>query len=219
MADFNLIPESYLRAQILRRRMKWFGIAVAALVCLVALARLLVGWGIQTESRAAQRLETESRTLVQAKSSADDYRQQIQTVERKLKALEDLRGRNRLPRLFNALDAAYQSGVWFDAIRYYRSEVGVAGNSEGAPGAAAAASTNAVAPGAPGQSRGFEQRVELSGHALSHLLVAEYIRALGRQPGVTDVRLLSTNLRTSANAQMVDFRVSLLCDEQPVRQP
>jgi Fimbrial assembly protein (PilN) len=224
MAEFDLIPSDYAQNRVLRRRVKWFAAALVAIVCLVAFARLALALVTRFENGEVARLQKEGQISAQAKARADEYRQQKLAAEKRLNELDDLMGRDRVRLFLSATDAAYLNGIWFDAIRYYRGETLPTGSLDALPGGARAGiivvpKENVPTPGSIAQARGIEQHVELVGHALNHSRVAEFMRALGRQPGIADVRLLDTGLRTYTNAQVVDFKLTLLVDEKARRQP
>lgn len=224
MAEFDLIPREYARSQALRRQLKWFAVALVAILCLAALTRLGLALVIGTETATVARLRKDGEIAAQSRAQAEAYLQQKRTVEQQLKALDDLRGRDRLRLFLAAVDAAYLNGIWFDAIRYYRSDTLPTGNLDALPGGARAGiivvpKENLPVPGAPPRPPGIEQHVELVGHALNHSLVAEFMRALARQPGIADVRLLDTGLRSYTSALVIDFKLALLVDDSTGRRP
>ncbi len=223
MAEFDLIPTEYAQGQVLRRRMKWFLVALASIACLVGLARLGLALATGFETGETARLRKQAQLSAQAKAKVEEYRQMKLAAENQLKALDELRGRDRLSLFLGAIDAAYLNGVWFDAIRYYRSETLPAGKLDALAGGTHAGiivvpKENVPVAGAPARTPGIEQHVELVGHALNHSLVAEFMRALGQQPGIVDVRLLDTGLRSYSNALVVDFKLLLLVDDKAGRR-
>lgn len=224
MANLDLTPKDYVRSQVLRRRMKWLVWALLLLAGMVVAARLALGFLARSESLAVVQLQEKGQLVAQAQAKGEEYRKQKQVVEKQLTALDELRGRDRLRLFLSALDAAYLNGIWFDAIRYYRSETIPTGNLDALPGGARAGiivvpKENVPVPGAAPRPQSIEQRVELLGHALSHSQVAEFMRALGRQPGIADVRLVDTGLRAYTSTLVIDFKLSLLVDDKAGRQP
>jgi hypothetical protein len=223
MAEFDLIPQDYAQGQVLRRRLKRFAFVLLAMVLLAALARQGLALAIRFENRAVTRLRGESQAAVQARARADAYRQQKLVVEKQLNTLDELRGRDRVRLFLSAMDAAYLNGVWFDEIRYYRDATLPTGKLDSLPGGTnsriiVVPKENVPAADSAAQVRGIEQHVELVGHALNHTLVADFMRALGSQPGIADVRLLDTGLRDYGTAQVIDFRLSLLVDDKAGRR-
>lgn len=219
MAEFDLIPKDYARSQALRRWVKWFALVVALIVAFVALARLGLALAIRSESGELARLRSQDAIAAQAKASADAYRQQKQLAEKQLRALDELRGRDRVRLFLHAMDAAYLNGIWFDEIRYFRGETVATGNLNALPGGANSGiivMPKESQPGADAAARagGIEQHVGLFGHALNHSLVAQFMRALGSQPGIADVRLQDTGLRAYTTATVIDFKLSLQVDDK-----
>jgi len=221
MAEFDLIPKEYAQTQLLRRRVKGFAIALASMLVIVALAWLGLALATQVESAKVARLQKEGQISAQARAKADEYRAQKLTAEKQLSALDELRGRDRVMLLLSAIDAAYLNGVWFDEIRYFRGEALPTRSLNALPGDSRAGIIvvpKEPAPGSAPQASGIEQHVELSGHALNHSVVAQFMRALGSRPGIADVRLLDTGLRNYARVQVIDFKLSLLVDEKAGRR-
>jgi len=223
MAEFDLIPPDYARGQVLRRQLKWFVVVLASIACVAAVARLGLALATGFENREIARLRKQSDLMAQARAKVDGLRQLKLAAEKQLNALDELRGRDRLRLFLGAIDAAYLNGVWFDAIRYYRSDMLPTGNLDALPGGAHAGivvvpKENLALAGAPARPARIEQHVELIGHALNHSMVAEFMRALGRQPGIVDVRLLDTGQRAYANALVIDFKLLLLVDDKAGRQ-
>lgn len=224
MAEFDLIPKDYAQSQQLRLRLKRFAAALVGVVVFVALARLGLVFAAQSATGAVAHLRNQGQISAQAKAAADAYRQEKLVAEKQLAALDDLRGRDRLRLFLRALDAAYLDGIWFDDIRYYRSETLLSGNLDALPGGGRAGiivvpTENPAAVKSAAQARGIEQQVALAGQALNHSRLAEFMRALGGQPGIADVRLLDTGLRAYANALVIDFKLSLLVDDRAGRRP
>ena len=219
MAELDLIPADYLQRQVLRRRLRRFVAAIVAIGCLAGLAKLALQVGIATEKAEAARLQTEAQLWAQGRAKIDEYRSRKLAAEKQLAALDELRGRDRLRLLLNALDAAYVDSVWLDEIRYYRGEPPSTAALDTVPGGVRSGIV-VVQEGVPASStRGIEQRVGISGHAVNHAMVAQFMRKLERQPGIADVSLLDTAPRAYPNALVIDLKLSLLVDEKARGRP
>jgi hypothetical protein len=68
--------------------------------------------------------------------------------------------------------------------------------------------------GAEPPPAGIEQRVEIVGHATNHTRLAEFMRSLGSQPGIVEVRLLDTALGSYSGNPVIDLTLMLLVDEK-----
>jgi hypothetical protein len=210
MADIDLIPKQYVLRRVLQRRLKWLVAALVALGCLVGVARAALLWASSDENQQIARLRKNELDTAQSKARMQDYQQQKAVAQKQLEALADVRGRGRINLLFEALDAAYLSGVWFDEIRTFRTAGGAVRTAAvAAPAPAQAAATPASASASIPAGARTEQRVELVGHAIDHMRLASLINRLGALPSVTDVQLVDTNARAYSTATVIDFNVSL----------
>ncbi len=215
MSEFDLIPPDYARGRILRRHLKTFALALASVAGLAALAWLGLHSLIAAENGKAARLQQATRLTAQGEAAAQEYRQRKQAAERQLEALDELRGRDRVRVLVRAIDAAYVEGVWLDAMKFYRREILPAdGARAGAvqPGRARPVAPNAAPGGASPPA--IEQYAEIAGHAVNHSALAEFLRRLGHQPGLADVRLIDSGMSEHAEAAAIDARISLLIDDK-----
>ena len=217
MADIDLIPAAYLKRQLVERLVTRFLIAAIAAAVLVGAARVALYRAIASETATIARLQKAVEIYSQTEAKADGYRQQRKISETQLSHLDELRGRDRLKVLLQAIDAAYSPSIWFDELRFSRRENLTTSTLK--PLAGGAGSTvlvipkeNVPVPGAAAGRPSIEQRAEIVGHATDHTRLAEFMRSLSSQPGITDVRLLDTGLRTYTTTQVIDLSLTLLID-------
>ncbi len=222
MADIDLIPAAYLKRQLVQKHVRRFLVATVAAAALVGGVRLALNHAIVSETATVARLTKAAEVYSQTEARADGYRQQRELGEKRLSQLDELRGRDRLRILLQAVDSAYSPSIWLDELRFLRRENLPTGTLN--PGAASTASTvlvipkeNVPVPGAAANRPSVEQRVEIIGHATDHTRLADFMRSLGAQPGIADVRLLDTGLRTYANTQVIDLSLTLLIDDRQGR--
>jgi len=224
VADVDLIPADYSKAQLVRRRARQLLIACVSVVVAVGAARLALNQVMSFEKLSIARLEKEGLRSAQSKAEADKYRQQKLLAEKQLAELDELRGRDRLRLLLQAIDAAYSDSVWFDELRFFRrDQVLPSGNMSSLPGGAHSGiivvpRQNVPVSGAAPPLAGIEQRVEIIGHATNHTRLAEFMRSLSNQPGIADVRLLNTGLGSYGNSPVINLTLMLLVDDK-VRKP
>ena len=222
MADVDLIPADYSKAQLVRRRVRQLLIACVSVVVVVGVARLALNLVMSSEKLNIARLEKEGQLSARSKAEADNYRQQKLLAENQLAELDELRGRDRLKLLLQAIDAAYNDSVWLDELRFFRRDPVPSvptGNMSSLPGGARSGiivvpRQNVPVSGAAPPSAGIEQRVEIVGHATNHTRLAEFMRSLSNQPGIADVRLLNTGLGSYGNSPVIDLTLMLLVDDK-----
>jgi hypothetical protein len=212
MAELDLIPADYAQRQSLRRQLKRFAAALAVVGCSLGLARSAVHLLTLAEKSQVARLQEQERALAQTKAKVEDYRSRKLATEKQLMALDELRGRDRLRLFLKAVDAAFVENVWFDEMRYYRREILPPGNVDFQP-------KNLPKPPATGKEPEIEQRVEIVGHAINHVTLAEFMRRLEGQPGIADVSLVDTRPRAYPNALVIDLKLWLLIHEKVRGRP
>jgi hypothetical protein len=215
VADIDLIPAAYLKRRLVERQVRRFLIVAIVMAALVGGARVALNRALASETATVARLQRAVEIYSQTEARADGFRLQRKIAETRLTQLDELRGRDRLKVLLQAVDTAYSPSIWLDELRYLRRE--------NAPAAAtpvtAAGSTLLVIPkdnpAAAANRRNFEQRVEIVGHAIDHTRLADFMRTLSSQPGIADVRLLDTGLRSYTNTQVIDLSLTLLIEDRP----
>lgn len=206
MSEMDLIPGDYRQGLGRRRLVRHFMVACIVVLGCIGLARMLLTYLIWRENVQVVHLEQQKQVSEQNKSRTEAYRQQKQVTEQQLAALDKLRGRDRVARFLQAIDNAYSEGVWFDSVRFMRRH-GTGSTLANVPGAAAS------------QPLEINQGAEMVGHAISHSKLAEFMRNLGSQPGVADLRLIDTGTRNYTAMQVVDFNLALQIKEKAQERP
>lgn len=218
MADIDLIPTAYLKRQLVERHLRRFLIVAIAVVALVGAARVALNRAIASETATVARMAKAVEIYSQTEAKADAYREQRKIGETRLSLLDELRGRDRLKILLLAIDTAYSPSIWLDELRFTRREnLPTAALKPQPGGVLVIPQGNAPAPGGAAGRPSVEQRVEIVGHAIDHTRLAEFMRSLSAQPGIADVRLLDTGLRTYTNTQVIDLSLTLLIDDKAGR--
>lgn len=211
MGEMDLIPGDYRQNLIRKHRTRHFVVACVLLLVGIGLARGLLTYLIWRENVQVVRLEQQDNILQQQEARTASYRQQKQVTEQQLAALDELRGRDRVANFLKAIDHAYSDGIWFDSVHFMRQSK--SGALDNLPGA-----TNANITVVPEDTRqDSDLTVDILGHAINHSLLAEFMRELGAQPGIADLRLIDTGLRSYTTTQVVDFNLALQMGKQPVQ--
>jgi len=214
MSEFNLIPADYAREQALWRRLRWAMASFILLCCLIVLARSALGLLVAGEKEQLAQLQAKKRLWQENKARTQKYASEALATEKQLLALDELRGREHLRLFLEALDSAYVDKVWFDEIKYYRRE-NLPAASAPATGTArtvptAVAQKSAVLPVA----QRVEQRVGMTGHAMNHVTLAEFMRKLESEPAVAELALIDTSPRSYPNGIVIDFKLGLLVERK-----
>lgn len=217
MGDMDLIPDDYRHHLDLRRTIRNFIAACVVVLACIGLIKMLLTYLIWRENVQVVRLEQQEQVLQNNKSRTEEFRQQKQVTEQQLAVLNELRGRDRVAFFLQAIDGAYAEGVWFDSLRFMRrSSTGTLDNVPGAVNTGIiVVPANAETP----QSLEVNHGAEIVGHAMSHSMLAEFMRKLGTQASVADLRLIDTGTRNYTTMQVVDFNLALQVSEKAQAQP
>jgi len=213
MADIDMIPREYRDGVRVRRTLRLAGIGLALVVAAGALGGIGLRWRTAALERGIAALQASA-----TQAQADSMRDAQQQAERMRKAqdlavLRTLRRKGELTALAEGLDAALGDGIWLTELRVERDIQALSG----AAAAAAAADTAAnegveaftvpgAAPAARTQTWHLRSSLELSGQATSYGAVTGFLSALGRQPGIAGLRLVSSS--AAAGGGTIDFRAT-----------
>lgn len=211
-----MIPGDYRQGRSGRRLLRRFIVACVVVLCCIGLSRMLLGYLIWRENVQVVRLEQQEQVVEQNKARAEEFRQQKQVTEQQLAALNKLRGRDRVALFLRSIDNAYIEGVWLDSLHFMRRR---GTGSLQAPGAVNSGIIVVQKGAETAESLQMNLGVEMIGHAMNHTRLAEFMRNLGKQSTVADLRLIDTGTRNYTNFQVVDFNLSLQLDEKVQEQP
>src|SRR5471032_1394694 len=82
VADVDLIPADYSKAQLVRRRVRQLLIACVSIAAVVGVARLALNQAVSFEKLSIVRLEKEGQISTRSKAEADNFRQQKLLAEK-----------------------------------------------------------------------------------------------------------------------------------------
>jgi uncharacterized protein YegJ (DUF2314 family) len=211
MGDMDLIPEDYRQNLGMRRMVHGFIVACVLVILVIGLAKALITYLTWRENVQVTNLEQQEQVSQSNRSKAEEYRQQKQVTEQQLAALNELRGSDRVKTFLYVIDHAYSDGVWFDNLRFMRLSTTGTETLANTPGAANAGIT--VVPNDV-TSLEVNHSAEIIGHAMSHSMLAEFMRKLGADPNVADLRLINTGTRSYTTMQVIDFNLNLQMNEK-----
>ncbi len=203
----DLIPGDYRQNRGLHSLVNKFILSCVLAMCLVGLTRMLLTYLIWRENVQVVRLEQQEQISEQNKSKSETFRRQMEVTQLQLTALNELRGRDRVAVYLTAIDESFSEGIWFDDVHFMRSvETGTLDNIPGASKTGILVVPKTIdTTGSPDGNKG----VQISGHAVNHSLLAEFMRKLGAHKNVADVRLIDTSTRSYTTTQVVDFKLAL----------
>lgn len=206
MAEIDLIPREYSEGRRLSRRLRNFGLAMAAVAAATVIARGWIALRLADERPTVERMRQQVKLAVDRQSQLAALDARRTAAESRLAALHALRDNATWVAMFQAVDHAYNRNLWFDELAFSRIIQIESLPSGSPPDTNAASGRPATTP--PRISDGFE----IKGHALDHAAIGDFMRSIGEQPGVAGVRLSDTGLRRYSTIEVVDFSLAATLD-------
>lgn len=203
MADIDMIPRSYREQVRVRRTLRLAGIALAAVVVLGAAGSSALRWRAAAIGHKADALQTAAARL-QADSARDAA--QLASYNRRQQdaaVLHALRREGELGALAQGIDTALGEHVWLTSVALERDAQAVTGKGNAAP---AAGTEELATAGTAAPAWHLASTLQLSGQADSYAAVTAFLATLGRQPGIADLRLVSS--AAAAEGQAIDFHAT-----------
>jgi Tfp pilus assembly protein PilN len=206
MADIDMIPRSYREGLRVRRTLAAYGAALAVLLVVGAGASLLLRWRVAVETPKLERMRSDSALAGALRTQLGSAQQRRDTLAADVEALALLRGAGETAALARMLDTTLNERVWIEQLRFTRTEEALrdplpptlppgAVRSTPAPGAAQGA--------APAWQLG--SHVELSGQALDHRAMTDFLGALVQHPLLNGVRFLNSSEAPAEQGGAVSF--------------
>jgi Tfp pilus assembly protein PilN len=214
MADVDMIPRSYRDTVRVRRTLRQTG---AVLACVAVLGLGTVGtlrWRIAAVERQATALQAAASQTEAARARDAALQAAGLRLQRADATLQALRREGELDALTRGLEASLGDKVWLTALTLERdaqaaatSKDGTAGGAAGSPTAGPAEGLEELADADGGQPAWrMASRFELQGQAAGYAAVTAFLDALGRQHGVTDLRLVGSN--ADGDGRTIDFHAA-----------
>lgn len=212
MADIDMIPRSYHQAVRLKRTLKAFGLALGALLLLGLFAGVGLRWRIGSETPVLAHLRSAAERDEAARKQLEVSRMRKAALEQSLSALAALRGAGEVERITGTIDRALIQGVWFKELRFSRDEQLIAAGQVQPLKTGDLVVLPVQTAGKPAATEtptwGLSKNIEISGEAIDHAALTDFMRSLSGQPAIADVRFLNSSVRSTEGGQVIDFSVT-----------
>lgn len=208
MSGIDLIPRSFRDALRVRRILKAALLGSALLAATGITGSRVLSWQLGSERAELVRLRGEAARNAELRKQIEGLGMQKAALGQQASALAILRGNGEILRTARAIDAAMNPGVWLTSYRFSRIQQPLDATQASAPVPNGYVVINAAAAPSDGQKDGawrLSSQVDLQGTAINHTYLGDFMKALARQPGIVEVRFLSSNASGDDAAQAVQF--------------
>jgi Tfp pilus assembly protein PilN len=205
MADIDMIPRSYREGLRVRRTLTIYGAALALLAVAGGGASALLRWRLSLEtprleqSRAASLQRGAMRTQLAAAQTRKDL------LAENVAALGALRGAGEVAALAAAFDRALNDKVWFERLRFTRSQELL----QALPAPLPPGTVQARAPHTGAlQAWRIGSQIEIAGQATDNGAMTSFLSALAAEPLLANVRFLNSSTAAPEEGGAVSFNAS-----------
>jgi Tfp pilus assembly protein PilN len=196
MADIDMIPRSYREGLRVRRTLAAYGAALAVLLAVGAGASLLLRWRVAVETPKLERMRSDSALAGALRTQLGSAQQRKDALAGEVEALALLRGAGEAAALARMLEATLNERVWIEQLRFTRTEEALRDPlpSPLPPGAVRGTQAPGAVP-AQGAAPAWQlgSQIELSGQALDHRAMTDFLGALAQHPLLNGVRFLNSS--------------------------
>jgi len=207
MAELNLIPPDYIRQQNMRRAVWRFIYCFGVLFLLGIAARIALGAASNYEKSRAEKLKTGEVLLQEQKIEYELLAARKGELQLRLDMLEQLRGGPPAKEMFIVIDRAINDSVWFTKLSFSRADEEEQNAPKGTP--------TGYFIVVPKEGSDALQEMELnsvhiniSGMALSHSALAEFVDVLVAQPQIKTVQVKNTQSRKYLETSVIEYELT-----------
>lgn len=210
MAELDLVPSEYRRSLWLRRWLRTLAIVELGLLLSLGAAKLAVDHVASSRRRAIEEIQAAEARVQEQRGRLERLRGQHDVARRRLAILAGLRGGLSSDSVFLAVDRSFQEGIWFVDWTFRRAGQLVEEDSK-----AVQTGYFLVVPLDQDGDQGerawrLETHMEIRGQALDHSTLARFVDRLLDEPRIEEVRIVNTQTRAYAAAQVLDFELAVL---------
>lgn len=208
MADLNLIPPDYTRQLKVRRAVLKFLCFLGALVLLGVAARIALGMAINYEQARAEKLKSGEVLMLEQKKEYEELTAKKEQLQLRLDMLEHLRGGPPAREMFIAVDRAINESVWFTKLSFSRADEEGPESKKGTATGYFIVVPKEETKGAPETLPLNSGQVSISGMALSHSALADFVNVLVAQPLVRSVQVQNTHSRQYLEGPVIEYELT-----------
>jgi Tfp pilus assembly protein PilN len=218
MTDVNLIPADYTRQKNMQLLVKLFLYCFGALLLLGIAARTALGIAYNHEKSRAEKLQTGELLMQEQKEQHDQLVAKKEDLQTRIKMLENLRGGPPAKQMFIAIDQAINESVWVTKLDFSRAEDDSGNNKKGGTTGyfiIVPEGKQAASPEMAGLESG---RINITGMAVTHSALADFVNLLADQPIIKMVQVKNTHSRKYIESSVVEYELTaVMMSDNPTR--
>lgn len=208
MADVNLIPDEYTRLRHIRKVVKRFLYCCGALLLLLIAARIVLGLANNYEKSRAERLKSGESLMQEQKRQVDQLGARKEELQLRLDMLDHLRGGPPARQMFTVIDNTINESVWFTKIDFSRADDEGASSRKDRSTGYFIVVPEEKAAALPKGSWQNSAHINITGMALTHSALAEFVDLLVAEPQIETVQVQNTHSRKYLETSVVEYELT-----------
>lgn len=210
MADIDMIPRSYRDSVRVEQALRGYGITLGALLLAGVAAAGLLHWRLAVATPQLEQLRTRTADAEALRTRLATAAARKNALDQDAAALTALRGQGSVARLADAFDLALNDKVWFETLRFDRTEELLRAPLPTPLPAGTLETRASTRPGAPAgpQTWRIARHLDIQGQALDHAALTAFLGALSSSPVLTDVRFVKSAATAGDGPELVAFSVT-----------
>ena len=208
MADIDMIPRTYRDALRVRRTLAAYGGALALLLAASGTGAVLLHWRLAVEAPRLAQLRADAAQADAMRTLLAKAQERKDALAQDARALAALRGAGEVAALAKTLDGAINDRVWFDQMRFSRTQEAL---REAPPAPLPPATVQAPLPqgaAGPAQAWRLASHLEIAGQAADHPAMSAFLAALSADAGLSNVRFLNSSALPAEDGGGVSFNIA-----------
>ncbi len=214
----NLIPEDYKRYLQQLYILKYWGLAMLAIVVISASTSFVLGYKADEYQKEIVVLEKKKAISSRQSSLLQTLKKDHNKLRAKRDVLEKLRGGALAKNMFVTIDRALDGNdVWFKSWRFDRAGSKTREALKGVnTGYFIVIPANESSNPKTSEAWKIQTRMEVNGEARDHEALASFIRRLLQQAQIGEVRILNTQQRDHNDFTVVNFKLAIVVNSRVI---
>lgn len=209
IATIDLIPASYREECRARRLLKWSLPLFALLIGAIVTLRVSIGLQGAALDEELAKLRADINYGTEQQGRYSELNGVRDVLAQRLRALEGLRGGLPARRMFVAIDEASNGDTWLRRWAYRRRGEIVEPDGQAVHAGYLIIVTPTAGSGSSNKTWRLDTHMEITGSALSHTAIADFVERLARRSDIADARILRTGSRKEAGREIIDFDLAV----------
>lgn len=212
--ELNLIPASYQERLKIQQGCHVFLFAFLLICLLIVFGHFNIAIKIENIKLTINKLQKDKSFNLQQQQTYNTLLTTEQVLQKNLEIISGLRGGPPVIQIFKVIDRVMDGAVWFDQWSFQRAGEMTEVKPETVQTGYFIIIPQDVNNTNKQQAWRLNTHMDISGKAWDHSGFSRFVTALIDQPEIEDVKVISTNLRSYTNYQLVDFKIIVIVNNQ-----